>query len=183
MLFRESPYKSPLMRKYILSFLLSLLCSGLCAQVELKEPVDYVDPLMGTTIPQWTLFPGATTPSGMVKISPDNQVNGWEAGYDYKIESIAGFSHIHSRTMGGLLVMPVTGELKTTPGKPTEPGSGYRSRFSHSNETALPGYYSVFLDDYGIRAELTSTTRTAFQRYTFPEADTARIVIDLADTD
>jgi len=179
MLFRESPYKSPLMRKYILSFLLSLLCSGLCAQVELKEPVDYVDPLMGTTIPQWTLFPGATTPSGMVKISPDNQVNGWEAGYDYKIESIAGFSHIHSRTMGGLLVMPVTGELKTTPGKPTEPGSGYRSRFSHSNETALPGYYSVFLDDYGIRAELTSTTRTAFQRYTFPEADTARIVIDL----
>ena len=137
MLFRESPYKSPLMRKYILSFLLSLLCSGLCAQVELKEPVDYVDPLMGTTIPQWTLFPGATTPSGMVKISPDNQVNGWEAGYDYKIESIAGFSHIHSRTMGGLLVMPVTGELKTTPGKPTEPGSGYRSRFSHSNETAL----------------------------------------------
>ncbi|MBK7732419.1 MAG: hypothetical protein IPI37_06575 [Bacteroidales bacterium] len=68
----------------------------------MKEPVDYVDPLMGTTIPQWTLFPGATTPSGMVKISPDNQVNGWEAGYDYKIESIAGFSHIHSRTMGGL---------------------------------------------------------------------------------
>lgn len=175
----KDTYKSLLMRKHILLLIFSGLCTGMWAQNELKDPADYVDPLMGTSVPQWTLFPGATTPSGMVKISPDNQGSGWKAGYDYGAENIAGFSHIHSRTMGGLLIMPVTGVLKTTPGNPKYPGSGYRSRFSHGNESALPGYYSVFLDDYRIKAELTSTTRTAFQRYTFPETDTARILIDL----
>lgn len=153
--------------------------SGLATPQKLREPVDYADPLMGTSFPQWVLFPGATTPSGMVKISPDNQTNGWQAGYDYSIENIAGFSHIHSRTMGGLLIMPVTGELRTVPGNPDEPGSGYRSGFSHRNETARPGYYSVFLDDYKIRAELTSTARTAFMRFTYPKADTSRLLIDL----
>jgi putative alpha-1,2-mannosidase len=118
-------------------------------------------------------------PFGMVKFSPDNQEEGWGGGYEYTGESIAGFSHIHSWTMGGLLFMPATGPLQTKPGPEDDPDSGYRSRFSHQRETASPGYYAVTLDDYGVRAELTTTTRAGFQRYTFPEAEKARILIDL----
>ena len=144
-----------------------------------KQPVDYVDPVMGTIDSRWMLFPGASRPFGMVKLSPDNQRRGWKAGYEYNINNIAGFSHIHSWTMGGLLTMPTVGDLKIKPGKEDEPDIGYRSRFSHENEHAKPGYYSVFLDDYGIKAEITSTIRAGFQRYTFPESDDARILIDL----
>jgi predicted alpha-1,2-mannosidase len=144
-----------------------------------KPPVDYVDPLMGTTFARWMLFPGVSMPFGMVKLSPDNQRKGWKAGYEYKIHNISGFSHLHSWTMGGLLTMPATGKLHITPGTEKDPDLGYRSRFSHENEIAKPGYYSVFLDDYGIKVELTSTTRAGFQRYTFPESKTARILVDL----
>jgi predicted alpha-1,2-mannosidase len=169
------------MKKFIISSLLCLagFCFTLTAQPGGADPVDHVDPLMGTSSPRWTLFPGVTMPAGMVKISPDNQMKGYKAGYDYNTENIAGFSHIHSRTMGGLLVMPATGELQMVPGAPDDPDAGYRSRFSHQNETARPGYYSVFLDDYGIKAELTTTARAAFQRYTFPESDSSRILLDL----
>jgi len=154
------------------SFLLSIYAQE-------KEPVDYVDPLLGSLDSRWIMFPGPSMPFGMVKLSPDNQELGWKAGYDYQINNIAGFSHLHSWTMAGLLTMPTTGPLKIQPGTEKDPDRGYRSRFSHKNEEASPGYYSVQLDDYGIRAELTSTMRTGFQRYTFPETDTARILIDL----
>jgi len=144
-----------------------------------KQPVDYVDPLMGTTFARWMLFPGVSTPFGMVKLSPDNQRKGWKAGYEYKIGNISGFSHLHSWTMGGLLTMPAVGPLEISPGLEYEPDQGYRSRFSHENEIARPGYYSVLLDDYGVTAELTSTTRAGFQRYTFPESKDSRILVDL----
>jgi len=125
------------------------------------------------------LYPGPSMPFGMVKLSPDNQRQQWKAGYEYLINNIAGFSHLHSWTMGGLLTMPTTGELKTTPGPEGEPDKGYRSRFSHEKEFASPGYYAVTLDDYNIRAELTATTRAGLQRYTFPKAEEARILFDL----
>ena len=86
------------------------------AQENRKVPVDYIDPLMGTTFARWMLFPGVTMPFGMVKLSPDNQRKGWKAGYEYKINNITGFSHLHSWTMGGLLTMPATGPLKIVPG-------------------------------------------------------------------
>jgi len=143
------------------------------------QPVDYVDPLMGTTFARWMLFPGVAMPFGMVKLSPDNQRKGWKAGYEYKIHNIAGFSHLHSWTMGGLLTMPANGPLKILPGTETDPDLGYRSRFSHDHETAKAGYYQVFLDDYQINAELTATTRAGFQRYTFPESNSSRILVDL----
>ena len=146
---------------------------------EEKQAVDYVDPMIGTVDSRWMLYPGVSMPFGMVKLSPDNQEHKWKAGYDPRIENIAGFSHIHSWVMGGLLMMPTTGELKLTPGTEKEPDKGYRSRFNQANEIASPGYYSVFLDDYKIQCELTSTTRTGFQRYTFPESNSARIIIDL----
>lgn len=146
---------------------------------EQKQPADYVDPLLGTSSSRWMLYPGPSMPFGMVKLSPDNQKQGWQAGYEYTIENIAGFSHLHSWTMGGLLTMPTTGELKVLPGSEEDPDAGYRSRFSHDQEVASAGYYAVTLSDYGIRAELTSTTRAGFQRYTFPKADQARILFDL----
>jgi predicted alpha-1,2-mannosidase len=145
-----------------------------------KRPIDYVDPLLGTSSSRWMLFPGPCMPFGMVKLSPDN-TDEWvmDAGYEYDIESINGFGHVHSWMMGSFHTMPVTGQLKTARGTKEDPDSGYRSRFSHDNETASPGYYSVLLDDYKIRAELTATTRAGFQRYTFPESQNARIMFDL----
>jgi predicted alpha-1,2-mannosidase len=159
-------------------FLFYLLLTSLTLEAK-KKLVDYVDPLIGTADSRWMLFPGATLPSGMVNLSPDNQLQGWKAGYEYSIENIAGFSHIHSWVMGGLLTMPTNGQLQTSPGAPENPDSGYRSRFSHKNEKAKPGYYSVILDDYKIKAELTATKRTGFQRYTFPESKSSRILFDL----
>ncbi|MCP4312765.1 MAG: glycoside hydrolase family 92 protein [Bacteroidetes bacterium] len=165
------------MRKIATSLLITAI-SGLSFTQE-PRPVDYVDPLLGSHDSRWINFPGPTLPFGMVKLSPDNQELGWKAGYEYNIDNIAGFSHLHSWTMAGLLTMPATGPLKTIPGTEKDPDRGYRSRFSHSGEKASPGYYSVFLEDYGILAELTSTMRTGVQRYTFPQADTARILVDL----
>ncbi|RLD43575.1 MAG: glycoside hydrolase family 92 protein [Bacteroidetes bacterium] len=168
------------MKKHLFFILLlSFLFSGYSQSNIKKLTVDYVDPLIGTSTSRWMLFPGASLPFGMVKLSPDNQVLGWKAGYEYNIENIAGFSHIHSWVMGGLLCMPTTGDLKIIPGTEDDPDYGYRSRFSHENETTTPGYYSVFLDDYKIKAELTTTTRAGFQRYTFPASNSSRILFDL----
>ncbi|MHC4111372.1 MAG: GH92 family glycosyl hydrolase [Planctomycetota bacterium] len=151
----------------------------ICKPAKEREPVDWVDPILGTSESRWMLYPGPSTPFSMVKLSPDNQRQSWKAGYEYLIENIAGFSHLHSWTMGGLLTMPTTGELKVVPGTEGDPDKGYRSRFSHDKEVASPGYYAVTLDDYNIRAELTSTTRAGFQQYTFPKAETAHILFDL----
>lgn len=165
------------MRK--LTLIILILVFGYTTSAQKIKPVDYIDPLMGTTFARWMLFPGVTMPFGMVKLSPDNQRKGWKAGYEYKINNIAGFSHLHSWTMGGLLTVPTNGPLKILPGTETNPDLGYRSRFSHKNETAQAGYYQVFLDDYNIKAELTSTTRAGFQRYTFPKSASSRVLIDL----
>ncbi|NBC65411.1 MAG: glycoside hydrolase family 92 protein, partial [Bacteroidetes bacterium] len=159
-------------------FSLSFISESL-AQLNGNNVVDYVDPMIGTSTSRWMLYPGPSMPFGMVKLSPDNEEEGWKAGYEYDIENIAGFSHLHSWTMGALLTMPITGELQTEPGPEDDPDAGYRSRFSHENESASPGYYSVLLDDSGIRAELTTTTRVGYQRYTFPKAENAYILFDL----
>ncbi len=149
-----------------------------------RQPADWVDPLLGTATSRWMLYPGPSMPFGMVKLSPDNQGEDparaiWKAGYEYTIENIAGFTHIHSWTMAGLLTMPTVGPLATQPGPERNPDAGYRSRIRHATEVASPGYYAVTLEDYAIRAELTCTTRAGFQRYTFPKSDQARVLVDL----
>jgi predicted alpha-1,2-mannosidase len=151
-----------------------------------RQPVDAVDPFIGTTGVgvRWMLFPGAAMPFGMVKLSPDNKAwsgraGSGRAGYDYKISTILGFSHIHSWTMSGLLMMPTTGPLKTAQGPESGSPESFRSRFRHKTESASPGYYAVTLDNYGVRCELTATTRAGFQRYTFPKSDRARILLVL----
>lgn len=164
------------MKKIVLILLLGFTS---IVHAQNAKVVQHVDPLMGSHDSRWIMFPGPTRPFGMVKLSPDNQELGWKAGYEYEIENIAGFSHLHSWTMAGLLTMPTNGPLKTIPGTEKEPDKGYRSRFSHNREKAEAGYYSVELDDYKIKAELTSTTRAGFHRYTFPKGDSSRILIDL----
>ncbi len=147
-----------------------------------KEPVDYVNTLLGTATSRWMLYPGPSMPFGMVKLSPDNtdethyQLG---AGYEYKINSITGFGHVHSWMMGSFTTMPATGELKIAPGTSDEPDSGYRSRINNDNTVATAGYYSTILEDYDILAELTTTTRAGFQRYTFPKGENGRVLFDL----
>jgi predicted alpha-1,2-mannosidase len=132
-------------------------------------------------------FPGATVPFGAVQLSPDTYDDGWDwcAGYHRSDTSIMGFSHTHLSGTGcgdllDILVMPSTGEVKLEPGSRENPESGYRSRFSHEDETAEPGYYSVMLKDTGIHAELTATERTGLHQYTFPaQAQNAHVIVDL----
>lgn len=146
-------------------------------------PADYIDTRMGTGRSRWMLAPGPWMPFSMVKLSPDNQNPGWQSGYDTVIESIGTFSHIHEWTMAGLGTMPVTGPLKTMVGDQSELAGGhiegYRSRIDKSSEVGDVGYYSVKLTDYDIQAELTATDRCSFQRYTYPDSERGRVMIDL----
>ncbi len=131
-------------------------------------------------------YPGATVPFGMVQLSPDTYNDGWDwcSGYHYSDSSIMGFSHTHLSGTGAsdmldFLLMPGTGPKKTVPGLRQNPGEGYRSRFSHEEETTEPGYYSVRLRDYDIRAELSATERAGIHRYTFPKSDSSHFILDL----
>jgi predicted alpha-1,2-mannosidase len=158
--------------------------------------VQYVNPLVGTQRMGHT-FPGATVPFGMVQLSPetdtisydkDGKYNGevyaYCAGYQYDDPTIVGFSHTHfsgtgHSDLGDFLVMPTLGELQLNPGIAGDPSTGYRSAYSHESEVAQPDYYKVMLEDDGIKAELTATTRVGFHRYTFPSTDSAHIILDL----
>lgn len=145
----------------------------------LQTPAGYVDTRIGTAHSRWMIAPGPWMPFSMVKLSPDNQNKGWQAGYQPTFESIGCFSHIHEWTMGGLGMMPTNGTLQIVTGDEMDPGSGYRSRIDKSTEEAPLGYYKIDLADYDIRAELTATTRCSFQRYTFPAGkDSARVLVD-----
>ncbi len=169
-------------KKIVVSLLFANLIFSVCAQKQ--EPVDYADPLMGTSESRWMLTPGVNMPFGMVQLAPDNQDNGWKSGYEYNIASISGFSHIHSWTMAGLSVMPSVGLInpKIYPAsEPTTTGSTafHRSRIDKSTEKASPGYYSVELMNYKIKTELTSTTRCGFFRLTYPESGQSNVLFNL----
>lgn len=145
----------------------------------------YVNPFIGTGGHGHT-FPGAVVPHGMIQPSPDTRIDGWDAcsGYHYSDSSINGFSHTHlSGTgccdYGDVLLMPTTGKQHYLTTDPSSQRLAYASTFSHRNETAEPGYYSVFLDTYGVKAELTATKRGAIHRYTFPESKEAGFILDL----
>ncbi len=152
----------------------------------LRNPIEYVDPMIGTDGTGHT-FPGVAVPFGMVQLSPDTDTEGWDhcSGYHYADSSIMGFSHTHlsgtgSGDLGDILFMPRTGEIFYTPGPRENPDLGYRSRFTHLAERATPGYYAVYLEDPRIKAELTATARTGFHRYTFEKTVDQHIIIDLA---
>lgn len=148
-----------------------------------KTALDYVNPFVGTGFHGHT-YPGATLPFGAVQLSPDTRRGNWDAcsGYHYSDSTILGFSHTHlSGTgcidLGDVLLRPTSMPVQLD-GK-----SEYifqPARFSHKNEVATPGYYSVYLDDEGIKAELSATTRAGIHRYTFSDGKEAAVVLDLA---
>ncbi|MFA6540820.1 MAG: GH92 family glycosyl hydrolase, partial [Bacteroidota bacterium] len=154
-------------------FSLLVLLSISYAQDDLTQ---FVNPFIGTAQHGHT-YPGATVPFGMVQLSPDNGMEGWDwcSGYNYADSVIKGFSHTHLSGTGigdlcDILFMPAILD---------DPNGAYASRFSHAEEKAEPGYYRVHLLTPNIAAELTATTRAGFHRYTFPESEHSRIIIDL----
>ena len=159
--------------------ILSLSKYQLLAQ---KNFTQYVDPFIGTGGHGHT-YPGATLPHGMVQLSPDTRLDGWDgcSGYHYSDSYIYGFTHTHlsgtgCSDYGDILLMPMTGE-------PSPDNKVYGSKFSHANEKAVAGFYSVKLDDDNILVELTATTRVGFHKYTFPGSDSNFIILDLKHRD
>ncbi len=175
-------------RILLLLFTITLSLTILVSCKVEQTPTELVNVFIGTGGHGHT-FPGATVPFGMVQLSPDTRIEGWDAcsGYHDSDRTIIGFSHTHlSGTgigdYGDILMMPVVGRKVLARGEEGVPASGYRSSFSKSNEKGSPGYYSVILNDYNIKAELTATTRTGFHRYTFPESKESYIIVDLHHT-
>ena len=159
---------------YLASFFLAISAFALNAQ-KIARPVDLVYPQLDSENSRWIFFASACRPFGMVNLSPDNKADtDWGSGYRYEKDSIKFFSHIHGWQLSGVPVMPVNGEFKGHLGSKV-----YGSKYSHDKETVKPGYHSVFLESYGIKTELTSTTRVGFHRYQFPQAPESYILLDL----
>jgi len=153
------------------------------------DPIAHVDPFIGTGGHGHT-FPGATVPFGMVQLSPDTRLEGWDgcSGYHDSDARVFGFSHTHlSGTgvsdYGDILLLPATGPIVWASGWGKPDDQGYGSRFRKATERASPGYYAVTLDDYGVGVELTATGRTGMHRYTFPASDSAFVLLDLRHRD
>ncbi|HUH33983.1 MAG TPA: GH92 family glycosyl hydrolase [Daejeonella sp.] len=181
--------------KRLLVVLLVLSALNTTAQTK-KNLIQYVNPLIGTEKMGHT-YPGATVPFGAVQLSPDTDtipyamdgkynkdVYKYCAGYQHDDQTIVGFSHTHfsgtgHSDLGDFLIMPTTGKLQLNPGTEDKPQNGYRSAFSHRNETAEANYYKVKLDDHNILAEMTTTSRTGLHKYTFQKSDSAHIILDL----
>lgn len=166
--------------------LFSVACSPAKENVAAENLLQYVEPRIGTAHCRWFHFAPGAMPFGMAKPGPSTNGHlgnnsGWEAtGYDYRDTSIEGFPCLHEFQVGGIVLMPTTGKLKTIAGPVDDStGIGYRSRYDHADEVATAGYYSVLLKDYNIKAEMTATPRVAFQRYTFPASDESRILFDI----
>lgn len=161
--------------------LVSIVCLVACAFHTVTYATDYaskVNTLIGTDYTGNT-YPGAQAPFGMVQLSPDNGLPGWDriAGYFYPDSTVAGFSHTHLSGTGAgdlydISFLPVTLPLNDAPAP-----LGIHSKFTHDDETAHAGYYQVRLTDYDINVELTATPRCGVQRYTFPENGRQRMVI------
>lgn len=164
-----------------------LFTNGINAQQNSKL-TQFVDPIIGSA-KHGHVFVGANVPFGAVQLGPNNIMEGWDwcSGYNYVSNTITGFSHTHlSGTgigdLGDISIMPVTGTTILEKGKKGEEDKGYLSTFSHQNENAKAGYYSVLLDKYKIKAELTATERVGFHQYTFPKnAPTPHVMIDLVE--
>lgn len=169
---------------------IAVLTVAATALAQAPDVLKLVDPFIGTG-PEGHTFPGATAPFGMVQLSPDTQIRPfkqsykWAAGYRYEDKTILGFSHTHfsgagHSDLGDVLLMPLSGEgVPLEPGDPEKTQPGYRSRFEHKNERAEPGYYSVFLQDSAVQAELTAGERVGVHRYRFPEGVKRHVLMDL----
>ena len=166
--------------------MMNVLLAALALSTASPQSVTrYVDPMVGTAATGHT-FPGAVAPHGMVQLSPDTGFSGWDhaSGYSYADTVLMGFSHMHLSGTGGsdfgdILVAPSVGEVQLEPGDSQKPGDGYHSRFDHKEEIARAGYYSVFLQDPKVGAELTVTPRTGIHRYTFPPSEKSNLTFEI----
>ena len=162
----------------------------------------FINPIIGAStsvlLGEGKTFPGPTTPFGMVQLSPDTITGGVKGrpdylwigdngpGYSYEQKSIEGFSFTHMSgvgaygDLGNLQVMPTTGPMKLDSGRVDHPGEGWRSAYSHQSERVEANYYAITLDRYGIRAELAAAPHAGMLQFTFPQAKTARIQLNLA---
>ncbi|MEI6694532.1 MAG: GH92 family glycosyl hydrolase [Bacteroidota bacterium] len=181
------------MKKITFIIFLSFFIGNIAAQNKAQQ-LDYtkfVNPFIGTgSLDSLSLsgsnFPGACLPFGLVQLSPDTREYPDDpcSGYDYKDPSILGFSHTHLNGTGcpdlyDFLFMPYGGELKWKAGSDDGKIPGFRSKYKHANEKASPGYYSVLLDDYNIKAEMTATEHCGMHRYTFADQKPYHLIIDL----
>lgn len=175
-------------------FVLAMCAGGLFScqsDKKAEEVTDYtrfVDPTIGTG-GHGHVFIGASLPHGMVQLGPNNLTKGWDwcSGYHDSDSTIVGFAHTHlSGTgiadLGDILFMPVTGDVTIEQGTPEDLSQGYVSLFSKASEVARPGYYSVMLDKYNIKAQLTATERVGFHQYNYPEAQNTALIIDLNES-
>ena len=181
------------MKIYKLPFYFSLFFFLIsCQQEEIKVSqkdkalLSYVNPFIGTGAHGHT-YPGATMPFGMMQLSPDTRLDGWDgcSGYHYSDNEIYGFSHTHlSGTgvsdYGDILLMPTNKQIFNNGADGKE---GYKSTFSHDNEIATPGYYKVHLDDTNINVELTVSKRSGLHKYNFPTAENQFVILDLLHRD
>jgi len=157
--------------------MLGLMPAPATAQLAPKEPVDYVDPMIGTLFGGFS-FPGPAAPFGMVQLSPDTEGEFAYTGYQYGDTSIRGFSHHHIQSMGvhsngDLPFMPTVGPVLS------EDPRSWMSPFDKATEEAQAGYYRVLLERYGILAELTAGHRVGMHRYTFPPSPESNVIFDV----
>ena len=160
-----------------------LIFSQSVSELRAKDAIDYIDPFIGTGSAGKD-FPGASTPFGLTKVSPDTVTAG-VVSYSYYSKSVAGFSFTHiggadGGELANAITMATTGPLHTFWSKKGKTGTSYESSFSKKTESASAGYYAVTLDDYNIRAEATAAPHSGMLRFTFPQNDQARIQIDLS---
>ena len=177
------------MKKLLILAAAFLIQQGLFAQN--TDYTQFVNPYIGTgSVDSLSLsgsnFPGACVPFGLVQLSPDTREYPDDpcSGYDYNDPTILGFSHTHLSGTGcpdlyDVLFMPYSGDIKWKAGSDDGKVKGWRSTFKHENEKAVPGYYSVVLKDYKIKAELTATEHCGMHRYSFPDQKEYHLVVDL----
>ncbi|MBA4275944.1 GH92 family glycosyl hydrolase [Flavobacterium sp.] len=174
-------------------FAFSVLCTlSVVSQVKSKTKTNsnytqYVDPIIGSA-GHGHVFVGANVPFGAVQLGPTNIAEGWDwcSGYNYASNTILGFTHTHLSGTGigdlnDILLLPITGKVSLKKMTKEDLKNGYGSLFSHNNEVVKPGFYSVLLDRYNVKAELTASERVGFHKYTFNSAEDSHILLDLTD--
>lgn len=168
--------------------MLTIATNGLAQKDYSKSEgmLRYVDPFIGSGY-HGHVFVGTSVPFGMVQLGPSNIHKGWDwcSAYHHSDSILIGFSHTHlsgtgCTDLGDILIMPLN-EIRTPRGNQDNISDGYATKYSHANEVARPEYYSLLLDRYNIKAELTATDRVGFHRYTYPQGKSASILIDLRE--
>jgi putative alpha-1,2-mannosidase len=166
---------------------ISLLILALKNQNADNDYVRYVDPFIGSG-GHGHVFVGANVPFGGVQVGPTNFNKGWDwsSSYHYSDSIVKGFCHLNvsgtgMSDLGELTIMPANGELKINAGTQNNHMKGYSSLYSKDKEKVSPGFYSVFLDRYGITVNLTATERSGLHKYTFPKSERSRVIIDLGE--